>query len=377
MQIPERPAEFCTTPAVFAVNNHYQIMVPVKSDLLFWVTVNNVDYYDHSNGIIRSSTRMHRVNIPMKELDLAGSYTVHYRKIIERKPYFPTSHDPVSATYPFYPIVPGKPIRIYHMSDTHGNFHVTSSTGSYFSDQIDLLILNGDIPDHSGDIQHFTLIYQLIEALTSGTRPTVFSRGNHDMRGFYAENLAEYTPTENGHSYYTFRLGPIWGMVMDCGEDKPDDYPSYGHTICCHQFRLEETAYLEDVIKHAGEEYLAEGISYRFIIVHNPFSYMDQPPFDIEGPLFKKWLNLLGEHIKPQLMIAGHLHQCNFSPIGSPMDSLGQACPVIVGSNPILENNEMVEYIATALTIDGNQVDIAFTNSAREILKHQKIKLIP
>ena len=88
MTSPALLPEFKTCPAVFAVKNDYQIMVPVKSDLLFWVTVDGKNYYDHSNGIIRSSTRMHRVNVPMCALDKTGEYTVTYRKIIDRKPYF-------------------------------------------------------------------------------------------------------------------------------------------------------------------------------------------------------------------------------------------------------------------------------------------------
>ena len=88
MTSPALLPEFKTCPAVFAVKNDYQIMVPVKSDLLFWVTVDGKNYYDHSNGIIRSSTRMHRVNVPSSVLDKAGEYTVTYRKIIDRKPYF-------------------------------------------------------------------------------------------------------------------------------------------------------------------------------------------------------------------------------------------------------------------------------------------------
>lgn len=98
MTSPALLPEFKTCPAVFAVKNDYQIMVPVKSDLLFWVTVDGKNYYDHSNGIIRSSTRMHRVNVPMCALDKTGEYTVTYRKIIDRKPYFAETEEPVSAT---------------------------------------------------------------------------------------------------------------------------------------------------------------------------------------------------------------------------------------------------------------------------------------
>lgn len=132
MDIPAHLHELKCTPAVFAVKDCYQIMVAARTDVLFWVTVDGVDYHDHSNGIIRSSTRMHRVNVPMEALDKAGEYTINYRRIIERKPYFPTTEEPVSATYKFKPVNPSGPIRIYHLSDTHGSFTLPSQAGQLF-----------------------------------------------------------------------------------------------------------------------------------------------------------------------------------------------------------------------------------------------------
>lgn len=371
-------SELKTAPAVFAIGNEYQIMVPVRSDLLFWVTVGGRDYYDHSNGIIRSATRMHRVTVPMTELDRAGEYTVNYRKIIERKPYFPTTEESVSAAYCFQPVRAEGKIRVYHLSDTHGNFEYTAAAGSYFGEEIDLLILNGDVPDHSGSIENFDLIYQLCGSITGGTRPCVFSRGNHDTRGFYAERIAEYTPTRNGVSYFSFRLGCIWGIVMDCGEDKPDSHDAYGHTICCHAFREEETEYLRKVIDNAEREYLAEGVKYRLVIVHNPFSHTLQSPFDIEQPLYKEWLDLLGKYVKPQAMISGHLHTTEVSHIGGQLDSLGQICPVVVGSRPVHgESKDMQDFVGCALTLDENSMQVEFTNSSHEVLDEETLSLIP
>lgn len=62
----------------------------------------------------------------------------------------------------------------------------------------------------------------------------------------------------NGDSYYTFRLGKIWGMALDCGEDKMDKDPEYGSTICCHAFRQQETAFIRQVIADARTAYEAE-----------------------------------------------------------------------------------------------------------------------
>ncbi len=377
MKIPPRMPELLGTPAVFAVKDNYQIMVMARSDLLFWVSVGDECYYDHSNGIVRSSTRMHRVNVPVEELDNAGKYTVHYRRIIDRKPYFPTTDEEVAQDFEFRGIPKEGPIRMYHLSDTHGRFTFPSQASTYFGDDLDLFILNGDIPDHSGNIKNFDLIYKLCEAATGGARPCIFSRGNHDTRGFYAENIADYTPNEEGHSYFTFRIGKIWGIVMDCGEDKTDDHPEYGGTVACHQFRREETQYLENIIKNADEEYNAPGVEYRFVIVHNPFSFTINPPFDIEQPLFKKWLDLLGENAKPQVMISGHLHGTYISEIGGRIDSKGQICPVIVGSRDVLdENRKKISFIGCAMTIDGDKMKVEFTNSNHECLESNTIDLI-
>ena len=368
--------EFKTCPAVFAVGTDYQIMVPVKSDVLFWVTINGKDYFDHSNGIIRSSTRLHRVTVPSAELDRAGEYTVSYRKIIDRKPYFPETESPVSAKYEFRPVPANGKINIYHLSDTHGRFDIPAMTAGYFPDKPDLFVLNGDIPDHSGKIENFDLIYRLCESVTEGSRTCVFSRGNHDTRGFYAENIAEYTPTKDGKSYFTFRAGCVWGIVMDCGEDKEDSFDEYGHTVCCHQFRLDETHYLESVIQNAENEYLAPGVEYRMVIVHNPFSMTLPAPFDIEQDLFDKWLDLLGSSINPQIMLCGHLHTTEISPVGGKLDDKGQICPVIIGSRAVVGDDKKInDFIGCAITLENNNAVVRFTNKNHKCIEKHNLVL--
>ena len=68
-----------TAPAVFAVHDTYQIMVPVSCECVMWVKVGNECYYDDSNGILRSAVSMHRISVPVDELDKSGKYTVCYR----------------------------------------------------------------------------------------------------------------------------------------------------------------------------------------------------------------------------------------------------------------------------------------------------------
>lgn len=377
IQNPALLPELKTCPAVFAVENEYQIMVPVKSDVLFWVEVNGKCYYDHCNGILRSDTRLHRAQVPMSELDAAGAYTIFYRKIIERKPYFSETEEPVSATYSFIPVKTQGDIHIYHLSDTHGRFEHPAAAAGFFGDELDVLILNGDIPDHSGDVKNFDLIYELCGHLTGGNKPCVFSRGNHDMRGICAEHFTEYTPTRDGHSYYSFRIGPIWGLLMDCGEDKNDDAPGYGNTISCHAFRAEETAWMEQQMARFEAEAHAPDVQYRFVISHIPFAQIfAEARFAIEHPRYTHWLKLLGTHIQPQLHICGHTHRVELNPVGSEKDGLGQVCPVVIGGRPVRDEEKgVLDYYGCALTLHGDGIKVEFTNSRKEVLDSHEIPL--
>ncbi len=318
------------TPAVFAVGHTYSIMVPVTEPSLFWVEVDGTCYYDEQNGIMRSLCTTHRVSVPMEVLDRAGAYTVCERAIIDRKPYFAETADTVSRTFSFRPI-PADHVRIYHIADTHNSVVAPVAGGVAFGD-IDLLVLNGDIPNHSGDIAYFDTIYAIIEGLTHGEIPTVFARGNHDLRGYFAEQIGDHIPNQNGNTYYSFRLGSLWGLVLDCGEDKADWHAEYGLTVACHPFRERQTDYIKSVIAHAAEEYAAPGITHKLIICHNPFTCRHNPPFDIEEELYTEWATLIRENIHPDLMLCGHMHRTEIHDVGGPLDQRGQPCKMVIGS---------------------------------------------
>jgi len=321
-----------TAPAVFAVDNTYQILVPVEVESLFWVRVGEKCYYDESNGILRSLSELHRATVPMDELDRAGEYTVCIRPLIERKPYFSETAPVEEFTFPFFP-VPEENARAYHISDAHNAIEEPVAAAKAFG-EIDFLILNGDVIDHSGDPSKFSNIYEICARLTGGSRPTVFSRGNHDMRGNYAEKFAEYTPNSHGNTFYSFRLGSLWGLLLDCGEDKPDGNPEYGHTICCHVFRQRQTEFLKQIIAHAEQEYNAPGVKHRVVISHHPFTHVCEPPFDIEQDTYRQWAELLAGNVHPDVMICGHMHLMEVWQPGGERDQLGQCCPVVIGGNP-------------------------------------------
>ena len=355
-----------TAPAVFAVENEYQIMVSTTRPVLFSVLIDGEEYFDESNGILRSLSDLHRVKVPMAALDKAGKYVVRVRPLIERKPYFTETEEPVEFLFPFFP-VPTEGVRVYHISDAHNRRTMPVAAANAFG-EFDLLILNGDVIDHSGDPSKFDNVYDICSRLTHGTKPVVFSRGNHDMRGNYAERFADYTPNAGGNTYYTFRVGGLWGILLDCGEDKLDSNDSYGYTICCHQFRLRQTAFLRRVIENKEKEYAAEGVTHRLVVSHVPFTTRFGEPFNIEEDVYTEWARLLREEIKPDLMLCGHVHQIGVWEVGGPKDTFGQPCPVVVGARP-----EKERFLGCGLTFGGDAITVTFTDSTGAVLEEKTV----
>ncbi len=372
------PELFKTHPAVFAVGDTYQIMVPVKAAAVMWVQVGDECYYDDSNGILRSAVTTHRMTVPAKELDKSKKYTVCYKKIIDRKPYYPELEDVVETIYNFYPVGDGDNITAYHISDAHNAVDCPVKSAKTFENlgkTIDFLILNGDVPNHSGKIEYFDNIYEIAALITNGEKPTVFSRGNHDTRGIFAENIADHTPTQNGTSYFSFRLGSLWGLVVDCGEDKEDGGPEYGGTICCHDFRKRETRYMEDIIANAEKHYMAEGVKHRIIVCHVPFTQrFEEDIFNIEEEMYRSWAKLIKDNIKPDLMICGHTHTCEINEPGCEKDVYGQPCTIVVGSRPEFKEETCYYFKGAGIEFKKDEIEVSFTDSDGEKVGGGKIE---
>ena len=353
------PEVFKTYPAVYAVRDRYIIIVAVNSPCTMWAQIGDEEFFDDSNGILRTSSLTHKIEVPTDLLNEQKKYTLCFRKVIERKPYYSELEDIETFSCDFRPL-PDDNIRIFHIADAHNRIDGPVSAANKAGEH-DLLILNGDIPNHSGDIKYFAAIHCIAGEITKGQYPVIFSRGNHDMRGIYAEQIADHTPTDNGRSYFSVNLGSVWALVLDCGEDKPDTNVEYGHTICCADFRKRQTRYIDSVCKSAENEYAAPGVNYKLIISHIPFSLHYNPPFNIEEERYAGWCKSIKQNIAPDLMLAGHIHTCKV--ILKEDDEL-HPCDVISASKPIKGSDDIV---CGSVVLSNNTAHVKFIDSQGEI----------
>jgi len=358
-----------TAPAVFAVGKNYQITVPVTCETVMWVRIGEQSFYDDSNGILRSAKRIHKMEVPCELLDKECEYTICYRRIIKRKAYFSKTLGVKEETFPFRPVKSDR-IVAYHVADAHNMIEEPVACAEKFREEIgeiDFLILNGDVPEDSGKTKNFNTIYEIASRITKGEIPVVFSRGNHDTRGIYAEQIAEYTPCENGNSFFTFKVGNVWGLVLDCGEDKPDTNEEYGNMVSCSAFRKRETAFLEDLSDNSEKEFCAEDVEHRIVVAHNPFTRRYPEPFNIEEDTFTHWAKILKEKIKPEIMICGHIHKFSLDMPGCKNDAFGQPCPVVVGSQV---NKRTNSFAGSGFVFEKDNIEIIFNDENKIIEKH-------
>ncbi len=365
---------FKTAPTVFLTGEYYQIMAPVTRPSLMCVRVGDKRFYDECNGIMRSSVHIHRVKVPKDVLDVAGGYEIAVREMLERKPYF--SDTGKEYVFPFsFNAVRSQDMLLYHISDSHNHISEAMDACRKFEGEngrIDFLIVNGDISDFTHKTEDFDTVYRLTGELSCGNIPVIFSRGNHDTRGLLAENMENYTPTYNGRSYYTFSLGDLWGLVLDCGEDKDDSHDEYAGTICCHEFRLRQTQFIKEIINNSAREYASPEIKKRIVISHVPFMRKRKPPFDIEEDLYAEWSRYLGEYIQPHLALCGHEHTLSF---GTPDKENGYPCPVLVGTMPYDILEKTTTYVGTGIKFTANTVEIICNDNNGNVALYKKFDI--
>ena len=85
--------------------------------------------------------------------------------------------------------------------------------------------------------------------LFASDTPLYVARGNHENRGTFAMEWMNYFPSSTGRPYFSFRQGPVYFIVLDSGEDKPDSDIRNMDLMRSDDFRAEEAEWLARVVE--------------------------------------------------------------------------------------------------------------------------------
>lgn len=356
-------------PIVFLYENVYCMMIWETTPTLLWIEIDGKPYYDDVCGVLRSDCPVHKVILPWDVLNKAKAYTVCYRLITKREPAFSETSEIQRVKYPFAPLPSDSSFTACQITDSHGRDDLAISAASFFP--FDLLMLTGDLQNHMQTTEEYAHMYRIASALTKGTLPVLYARGNHDCRGAAAQKMPDFTPMPPTRAYYYLEFPHLSFLVLDCGEDKPDDHIEYGNTICFSAYRDREEQYLHALFSNEVPNMQQT----RILISHTPFSDTKYPPFDIEIDRYKRWLSLLQTHYAPHLMISGHLHKAQISPIGGELDHKGQICPVVIGGDSPGHHAEKDEMSICHYTFSPDEIRIVFVNQRGETTDTYCVKI--
>jgi predicted phosphodiesterase len=310
--------KFCfitNMPVVYAVEEEYQIVWTTSANATGQVTIDGQVYSDLYAGSLDSETLVHKVVVPMAVLDEAKAYTITSSQIIYRGPYSGVYGRTMTKCLEFFPVDLFDGLNYYSLSDTHEYAKAASAAGAYFGEDLDFLILAGDISSHLEELADLELILQIAYNITKGSHPVIYARGNHETKGDYANVLYKYVGSKDEKFYFTVKMNGIEAIVLDLGEDHGDDWWEYYDTAYFTEYRNEQTAFLQDLADNV-EANLDLDTNFRLVISHMPITYVIPEKTSLPyggdnmflADLKAVWTELL-DTMFLDVMVAGHHHQ--------------------------------------------------------------------
>lgn len=212
-------------------------------------------------------------------------------------------------------------------NDIHDNYDLFNK----LCDQIknidyDVVFFNGDcIADVQTEENAVKSISHYCQKVNGSNIPTIFIRGNHETRGAYSMylwNLLGKVGAE--HSYGSFNIGDTRFVLLDCGEDKPDNNWVYYDMNDFTQYRIDQAEFLKKEV--TSKEF--KKAKKKVLIHHIPIYCKDLEDYH---PCKDLWEPVLSK-TKFNISLNAHHHRFEYIPVGE----LGNNYPVVIGGG----NNE-------------------------------------
>ena len=182
----------------------------------------------------------------------------------------------------------------------------------------DFVVFNGDCVDDPVDHNQATsFISELTEGVCGDRIPTFFMRGNHEIRNAYSIGLRDHYDCVGDRTYGSFNWGDTRIVMLDCGEDKPDDHWVYYGLNDFTQLRNEQVDFLKKEL--SSKEFKKAG---KRVLIHHIPLYGN----DGKNLCANLWTKLL-EKAPFNISLNAHTHKYAYHPKGE----LGNNYPVIIG----------------------------------------------
>ena len=361
---PAQSYTFNHGPYLQELSEHAVTFVFTTSDKGFsWVEVKPDGgeaerHYTVRNGLRDAYNTFNVIRVENLRPDTRYQYRLCSKQIADFQPYKVTFGDSIVSPWRRFstPDPKATACSFIALSDMHqqpdklGRLLNQAGVGS-----ADMIFYVGDMMNYydNEETPFRSFIDKSVELFAS-EKPFVLVRGNHETRGNMAREYARYVPKSSGKYYGAYRVGDIMFIVLDCGEDKPDDFWVYAGLTDFDGYRTEQAAWFGELIRSKAYK----SAKWRIVMNHfPPLSHMESDNPERHGiqDITDKFLPLYNQ-AKIDLMISGHTHAYEFM---SPDKYDRLTFPVIVNST---------ESVAR-IDIDGRTLKAKVTDTGGNTLK--------
>jgi len=352
------PIRMVTPPAVFVYGDYYTVVWVTNVNGVGWLEIDDERFYNTLYGKHHANTRIHQVRIPREQLN-GAVYTANTRRLLFKSSNTVRFGRTISSENIVFEGYRGQDeIRILSLSDYHSMPRAAERVASHAGD-FDILVLNGDLLSFIADAREVELsIMAPAGRITGGRIPIVFARGNHEMMSFGTSYLDMYIPLPQGRYYFTFTYGPLFGIVLDAGIDKPDEHPFHGGLSASGPYRTEQTRWLEalrDSAPFANYEHM-------IVISH---IYLDTESETFIDTM-RDWLHVM-QAMPICMSIHGHTHRAQ---VREPNEHR---------TFPLIESGGKTDHVGFrhvgALITLGENNHVTFINDSGEIVGQEVLRM--
>lgn len=286
-------------------------------------------YYDMTGAGINPLTKVHTVRIT----GLQPGTRYRYRIMMKGLRAFNGERD-ITFTKPFGAnVYSANPPVVTTLKESYDKLHVAIVNDIHanedefrklFADargKYDFVLFNGDMTSVINDEMHMSVYVTPASQLFADETPLYVGRGNHEFRGLFSRDWLRWFQTPTGKPYYSFQWGKFFFIVLDSGEDKPDDDIEYQGMLSMDQYLKEESEWLKDVTRSQA----FKDSKVRIVFAHIPPRRNQWHGNENVCKLFVPVLNEAGI----DLMISGHEHNYSLCPVGT----TDARFPVLVNDN--------------------------------------------
>jgi len=336
------PFTFTCTPYLQNLHpNGITIMWMVNNNATSWVEYGKTEKL--GSKTIHTQSGMNDVNPGIQKIVLDGLeagtryyYTVVSSEVKTHQAYKVLFGDTLfSKTYSFAtPPITGMQFSFLTFNDIHSKPQFVDEIVKREKD-FSFVMLNGDIlNDINSELEIVNDMLKLLSNYFATEKPLFMVRGNHETRGSGARSLSKYIDTPTGKYYYSFTYGNVYFIVLDCGEDKPDDHREYFGFANYDNYRSTEAEWLAMEVQSPA----FKKSEYQIVCSHMPITL--QPS---ANKIAAHGMTDCSEKFGPilnkagiDLLLAGHTHQFK---VIAPQKGV-TTFPVVVGGAPVKEKDQ-------------------------------------